>query len=174
MEKERKGKTIIIAVLCVTIFVMSIGYATLSAKLTINGDAKVTSTWNVRIQSITQKEASDGVIEESAPQASSTTASFDVSLKEPGDYAIYTVTVINAGSIDAVLQKIDSVEQADGSAAIKYSYNGSDINSSLAAGTTATFDVRVEYLQSAVGDAAPAVNDSKSYTLTLDYIQATN
>lgn len=173
MLKERKGKSIIIAVLCVALVIMSVGYATMSEKLEITGDAKVTSTWNVRIQSIVQKEASPGVAEISSPQSASTTASFNVELKEPGDYAIYTVTVINAGSLKAVLQGINGLEQADGDAAIKYSYTSNNaVDTELESGATHTFDVKVEYLETAIGDNAPAANASKSYTLTLDYGQA--
>ena len=32
--------------------------------------------------------------------------------------------------------------------------------------------IKVEYLETAIGDNAPAANASKSYTLTLDYGQA--
>lgn len=173
MEKDRKGKTIIIAILCVALVIMSVGYATMTANLKIGGEAKISSTWNVRIQSIVKKESSNGVTELSSPQAFSTNASFNVELKEPGDYAIYTVTVINAGSIDAVLQGINEIEQADGTGAIKYSYTSeSAVDAELNASDTHTFDVKVEYLSTAIGDNAPSPNASKSYTLALDYGQA--
>ena len=177
MESERKSKGIIIGVLCAVIVFMSIGFAALSSQLTINGNATISDTWNVQIASITKKEGSDGVTETSQPTFTATTANFNVSLKEPGDYAIYTVTVKNTGSLDAVLTRITETEGEGGSAAIKYTVTpaaGSEQGSDLPKTTgTHTFDVKVEYLSTAVGENAPEANASKSLTVTLDYNQKT-
>ena len=100
MESERKSKGIIIGVLCAVIVFMSIGFATLSSQLKINGNATISDTWNVQIASITKKEGSTGVTETAQPTHTATTANFNVSLKEPGDYAIYTVTVKNTVTKD--------------------------------------------------------------------------
>ena len=177
MESERKSKGIIIGVLCAVIVFMSIGFAALSSQLTINGNATISDTWNVQIASITKKEGSTGVTETAQPTHTATTANFNVSLKEPGDYAIYTVTVKNTGSIDAVLTRITETEGEGGSAAIKYTVTpaaGSEQGSDLPKTTgTHTFDVKVEYLSTAVGENAPEANASKSLTVTLDYNQKT-
>ena len=177
MESERKSKGIIIGVLCAVIVFMSIGFAALSAQLTISGNATISDTWNVQIASITKKESSDGVNETYQPTFTATTANFNVSLKEPGDYAIYTVTVKNTGSLDAVLTTITETEGEGGSAAIKYTVTpgaGSEQGSTLAkTNGIHTFDVKVEYLSTAVGENAPAANASKSLSVTLDYNQKT-
>lgn len=177
MESERKSKGIIIGVLCAVIVFMSIGFAALSSQLKINGNATISDTWNVQIASITKKEGSTGVTETAQPTHTATTANFNVSLKEPGDYAIYTVTVKNTGSLDAVLTRITETEGEGGSAAIKYTVTpaaGSEQGSDLPKTTgTHTFDVKVEYLSTAVGENAPEANASKSLTVTLDYNQKT-
>lgn len=177
MESERKSKGIIIGVLCAVIVFMSIGFAALSAQLTISGNATISDTWNVQITNIEKKESSTGAEETSQPTFTATTANFNVSLKEPGDYAIYTVTVKNTGSLDAVLTRITENEGAGGSAAIKYTVTpaaGSEQGSDLPKTTgTHTFDVKVEYLSTAVGENAPEANASKSLTVTLDYNQKT-
>ena len=177
MEQERKSKGIIIGVLCAVIIFMSIGFATMASTLTINGNATISDTWNVQITSITQKEASTVVTEKATPTFNATTANFNVALKEPGDYAIYTVTVANTGTLDAVLRTITETPQAVGSDAIKYTLTpaiGSEQGSTLVKTTgTHSFDVKVEYLSSAVGENAPEANASKTYTVTLDYKQAT-
>ena len=177
MESERKSKGIIIGVLCAVIVFMSIGFAALSSQLKINGNATISDTWNVQIASITKKEGSTGVTETDQPTHTATTANFNVSLKEPGDYAIYTVTVKNTGSLDAVLTRITETEGEGGSAAIKYTVTpaaGSEQGSDLPKTTgTHTFDVKVEYLSTAVGENAPEANASKSLTVTLDYNQKT-
>ena len=175
MESERKSKGIIIGVLCAVIVFMSIGFAALSSQLTINGNATISDTWNVQITNIEKKEGSTGVTETSQPTHTATTANFNVSLKEPGDYAIYTVTVKNTGSLDAVLTTITETEGEGGSAAIKYTVTpaaGSEQGSDLPKTTgTHTFDVKVEYLSTAVGENAPEANASKSLSVTLDYNQ---
>lgn len=177
MESERKSKGIIIGVLCAVIVFMSIGFAALSSQLKINGNATISDTWNVQIASITKKEGSTGVTETSQPTYTATTANFNVSLKEPGDYAIYTVTVKNTGSLDAVLTRITEAEGEGGSAAIKYTVTpgaGSEQGSTLAkTNGIHTFDVKVEYLSTAVGANAPEANASKSLSVTLDYNQKT-
>ncbi len=176
MESERKSKGIIIGVLCAVIVFMSIGFAALSSQLTINANATISDTWNVQITNIVKKEASDGVTETSAA-FTATTANFNVSLKEPGDYAVYTVTVKNTGSLDAVLTKITETEGEGGSAAIKYTVTpvaGSVQGSDLAKETgTHTFDVKVEYDANATGENAPEAGASKSLTVVLDYNQKT-
>ena len=177
MEQERKSKGIIIGVLCAVIIFMSIGFAAMASTLTIEGNATISDTWNVQITSITKKESSAGVTETASPTFSATTANFNVALKEPGDYAVYTVTVTNAGTLDAVLSTISEAPQVDGSAAIKYTLTpaaGSQEGSTLAkTNGTHSFDVKVEYLSTAVGENAPQANASKTYTVTLDYEQAT-
>ena len=177
MESERKSKGIIIGVLCAVIVFMSIGFAALSSQLTINGNATISDTWNVQITNIEKKESSTGAEETSQPTFTATTANFNVSLKEPGDYAIYTVTVKNTGSLDAVLTRITETEGEGGSAAIKYTVTpaaGSEQGSDLPKTTgTHTFDVKVEYLSTAVGENAPEANASKSLSVTLDYNQKT-
>lgn len=177
MESERKSKGIIIGVLCAVIVFMSIGFAALSSQLKINGNATISDTWNVQITNIEKKEASTGATATSDPTYTATTANFNVSLKEPGDYAIYTVTVKNTGSLDAVLTQITENEGEGGSAAIKYTVTpgaGSEQGSTLAkTNGIHTFDVKVEYLSTAVGENAPDANASKSLSVTLDYNQKT-
>ena len=177
MESERKSKGIIIGVLCAVIVFMSIGFAALSSQLTINGNATISDTWNVQITNIEKKEGSTGATATSDPTYTATTANFNVSLKEPGDYAIYTVTVKNTGSLDAVLTQITENEGEGGSAAIKYTVTpgaGSEQGSTLAkTNGIHTFDVKVEYLSTAVGANAPEANASKSLSVTLDYNQKT-
>ena len=177
MESERKSKGIIIGVLCAVIVFMSIGFAALSSQLKINGNATISDTWNVQITNIEKKESSTGVTETSQPTFTATTANFNVSLKEPGDYAIYTVTVKNTGSIDAVLTQMTKTEGEGGSAAIIYTVTpaaGSEQGSTLAkTNGTHTFDVKAEYDAHATGASAPEVGASKSLTVVLDYNQKT-
>lgn len=174
MENERKSRGIVIALLCAVIIFMSIGFAALSSRLTVNAGATIGDTWNVQITGITQKSATDGVTETKSVSYTATTATFDVSLKEPGDNAVYTVTVKNSGSLDATLTKITET-LGEGPEAIKYTVTPAEnsVEGSTLAKTdgTHTFDVKVEYDASAIGEDAPAAGASKSLTIVLDYNQ---
>lgn len=178
MEKERREKGILIGVLCAVILFMAIGFASIGSKLTITGTATVNDTWNVQITGISKTDASAGVVEaENTPNFTATTANFNVSLQQPGDYAVYTVTVKNSGTLDATLSKIEETYLTGGSDAIAFTVTpaeGSEQGATLAkTNGTHTFDVRVEYLSTAVGALAPEANATKTLTLTLDYVQKT-
>lgn len=167
--RERRNNTLIIIALVAIIASMGIGFAVLGEQFTLTSESTISKTWNVQITGISKKTSSTGVVE-SKLDFSSTSAEFNVSLSQPGDYAEYTLTVSNQGGIDAVLTNLtESVEGVD---AIKYTVTpatGSTKGSTLAANGTHTFDVRVEYLSTAIGDNAPASGATKKLTLTLDY-----
>ena len=74
--------------LCALIMIMAVGYALLGQSLTISGTSSITSSWQVEITNITEKEKSTGATTNST-NYSETTASFNTSLTSPGDYAIY-------------------------------------------------------------------------------------
>lgn len=178
MGKERREKSVLIGVLCAVILFMAIGFASISSKLTITGTGTVGDTWNVQITDIQQKEASAGVVPaENTPSFSSTTANFNVKLKQPGDYVVYTITVKNQGTLDAILTQMTETYAEGGSDAIVFTVTpaeGSGQGQTLAkTNGVHTFDVKVEYLSSAIGENAPEANASKTLTLTLDYTQKT-
>lgn len=184
MGKERREKSILVGVLCAVILFMAIGFAGIGSQLKIEGEASIGDTWNVQITGIAKKEASDGVVETATyPNFTANSANFNVQLSQPGDYAIYTVTVKNLGTIDAVLNVLTEFEQATtgdnaGSPAIEYTLltDSSNAQGETLANTSGvhTFDIKVEYLSTAVGTNAPTQGAARSYTLTLDYAQDTS
>ena len=166
--RERKNNTLVIIALVAIITFMGIGFAIFAEQFTLTSQSTISKTWNVQITGITPKEVVGA--EESNLKFSSTSAEFNVSLNQPGDYAIYTLTVSNQGGIDAVLNNL--VESVDGVDAIKYTVTpaaNSTKGSTLAANGIHTFDVKVEYLSTAIGENAPTSGATKKLTLTLDY-----
>lgn len=184
MGKERREKSILVGVLCAVILFMAIGFASIGSNLKIEGEASIGQTWDVQITSIERKSGvgTTGAVDaEQTPVVNAgTTAIFNVSLTQPGDYAVYTVTVENKGSIaaklDSIVETIQSVDDG-GSAAIIYTLTpAADTlqGSTLASGATTTFDVKVEYDSNAVGDAKPTQGAKRTYTLALNYGQDTS
>lgn len=176
MIEQRKSNTVIIGVLVAIIALMSIGFATLSANLNVTSKATVGGIWDVRITQIGKVNLTTGAVELAGNGVTNagTTAVFNVTLAQPGDYAIFNVTVENNGTIDAKLKAITPTETGDDS--LKYTITPLD---NLEAGTSIlsdeaphVFQVKVEYLTTAIGDNAPQAGAEKSLTLVLDYEQA--
>ena len=106
--RDRKKRNITIISLCCLLVFMAVGYALLKQVLNINGTASITGGWKIRISDISVHEVIGTAtnIEEKLTYTDSE-ATFGVNLVKPGDKIIYKVTVVNEGSIDAVLS-IDS------------------------------------------------------------------
>lgn len=116
--KEKRGKNIAIAVLCIALVFMAVGYAALSQTLTINGTATVEGSWDVHfisIEDITGSNATNEGVSDTVPtvpDTGATTLDVSFSLKKPGDYVVYKVVVENKGNIDAVLSELQGVSSA--------------------------------------------------------------
>ncbi|MGN0973556.1 MAG: hypothetical protein ACI4OT_02305 [Bacilli bacterium] len=173
MNSERKGKNIVIGLLCATIVFMGIGFAALSSVLTINGTANVANTWNVQITDITVTDTT-GKADAGTPTHNATTANFEATLNEPGDSVTYEVTVTNGGSINAVLASVDPVFTNAEDDAIVYTLadDNPTANAKLASGATHTFVVTATYKADATGEKAPSADKlTKSFSLQLTYNQ---
>ena len=183
-------KTVVIVGVLIAVIAMSIAYAAFASNLSIEGTAHVESNWDVKITNIVVKEKSANATSNSATNTD-TTATFDCSLTQPGDYVIYTVTVANAGNIDAKVTKVptfkavsetntnlttsESTKYEDPqSGIVKFSLDGAPaLNAELLKATsgtptTTTFDVKVEYDEDAT--TAPTYT-AKSATVEFTYGQ---
>lgn len=184
MEKKKDYKVVVLMGLLITIICMSVGYAALGQQLTVTGTATIgDAKWDVKITEIEETSKSITPTEvtpstqvglqtggaSSAVATGSTTAAFSVQLNAPGDYAEFTVTVSNLGTIDAVLDNLTFTQDAT-PAELIYTVTPADDSSAttLAANGTETYVVRVEWDSTATD--LPA--SDKSATLVLDYIQA--
>ena len=177
MTNTKDKKNAIIVSLLIAVVAMAIGYAALSSQLTINGTAEVTSTWDVKMTSISEGTKSNlaGVeptaIVNSAELSGNTTATFDV-------------VVTNNGSLDAKLSNVTATA-TDGSEGplelteakgINYevTIDGEDIESAKEStitngGDTQTVHVKVYWDQTAT--EVPE-NATKKLLVNLEYVQA--
>lgn len=174
MTEDRRNRGIVIGVLCAVILFMSIGFAAISTRLTLTGTATVGSTWNVEITDITKTDASTaGATDAVAPDYTATTATFNVELAQPGDKAVYEVTVTNKGTIEASLTDIASSldSSKDAKDALTLTVSGVEKGATLAAGATHVFTMTAQYKDTAVNDLAPTDGDKEVITVTLDYDQ---
>ena len=135
-------KKIIIGTLCALIMIMAVGYALLSQQLSITGSASITSSWQVEITNITEKERHGGVTEKSKSY-DAMTANFNVGFTSPGDYITYEVEVSNLGTLDAVIERVNVV--TDDNPAIIYTTSGIKRGDVIEHNSKKYLTVRIEY-----------------------------
>ena len=161
----KNPKKIIIGTLLLVIMIMAVGYSSFSTQLNLNGTAEIVGEWNVKIVDVKVKEVSEGC-DPGSPQYTNSSVTFDSKLVKPGDSISYSVTVKNAGTIDAILDNILFQEEVEGSEAINYITT--ELDPLLKAGEEKTFTVTVEYLKEIT-----EIPEVKTKTLTgiIEYIQ---
>lgn len=147
------------------ILTMAVGYATLIQKLNVEGTARVSSIWSVKITGITSN-ATGTATDKVAPSYTDTTATFNTNLESPGDKMEYTVTVTNAGTLDAVIDNVTL--NADENDSIIYTITGIEDDQELLHGESINFKVTVEFDRGAT--SMPEDKDA-SATVIINVVQ---
>ena len=173
----RKGKHkiklehFLIGTIIVSVFLMlGIGYALLSQILQINGTANITSKWKILFTSAEEKEMVNATTQ-LKEITDDTTLTLNVELTQPGATATYDVVVANQGDLDAVLSKIEGVEETNNSDPLPIKVHLENIaeGDPLLKGEEKTFQVIVEW------DASQDFNETnmkKEISITLTYEQS--
>lgn len=169
------------------ILFISLGFSYISSSLNILGNTSISrNTWNVYWNNINVTEGSVSGTSVTTPATISndkTEVSFSVVLSVPGEFYEFTVDAVNGGTIDAMIESIHSllngVEITTLPSYLKYvvtyvSDNEIEENDLLAAGTTETYKVRVEFKRDIQNNQLPSTDQSLSYAFSIDYIQATS
>ena len=117
---DRNKRTLIIVGLCAVLIFMAVGYAAFSQMLRINGTSSISSNWclgfdNTKLDTFTPTKGVEtgtspsGEIVYSGTACGSKyvpTATLNTTLNQPGDKVEYTLTIKNAGSINAAIKSI--------------------------------------------------------------------
>lgn len=102
-------KFVLIGLFILLIGGVSIGFAALSSKLTINGKATIADVnWNIHFENakVTEGSANGTAAANIIDASDKTKASWEVTFTKPGDYYEFTIDVVNAGTLDAKLSGI--------------------------------------------------------------------
>lgn len=166
MNRIKRKRTLIALCSFAVFLFLVIGYAAYTEQLKLKANYNVTENFNVKITNIETTNLGGHAINAEAPTYTDTTATFNTKLYLPGDYAEYTVTVVNSGNIDAYLKTIE--ESVANDSAIKFKLTGITEGQSLKSESTMDFKVRIEY---DVNVTEQPTDLNASYDLTLFYEQ---
>ncbi len=169
----KNKKNLLIGTLLGVIMLMSVGYAALAQILTIEGTANVDAEWKVNIVGIEEGQFKDVELN-NQPSFTSTSASFDIDLLNPGASATFLINIKNEGTINAVLNSITGLDSANASTPIDvvYSVSGITEGDKLSVGSSTTAIVSVSWNHSEGEDEFDT--GKKTATITLNYVQDTD
>ncbi len=168
--RTRQKQRIIIGALCAVIIGLAVGYAVLSRQLSINGTGGIASDFNILFTNI-EEGTMNGAATINKQITNSTTATFTIDLKSPGSNGEYLITVENRGNIDAYVESIHGIEEANSMEPtdIKFSIEDIKVNDKLPAKESKVFKVKVNWDSN--GASIPDAN--KDLTLDIDFVQDT-
>ena len=190
----KKGKFNRKILLLVVLLLITLGYALLSSNLTINGNSKLTnSTWDIHFDNVVPKEGRVGIGENESEAVinpnDNTEVTYNITLSKPGDFYEFNVDIVNAGSIDGQVEKINSslkigdddpfVINSDSSNLPQYlnyliTYSDdSEImpNHLLKSGNSETIKVRIEFKRDIDSSILPEDDIDITLTIQPDLIQ---
>lgn len=175
MDKSKKlNKIVFIIGICT----LSVLFAFLTSNLIINGRTFVAGNTfdvyfnNIQIDSISSETISEPVI------VNKTTLNFSTKLEAPGDLYIFTVDVVNNGTIDAMINSIYKSELGSTYSQILEYYVTYDDDSPilenqiLRAGDTKTLKLYTKYKDDANMSLLGFDEEKINMTFELEYIQA--
>ena len=182
MEKERRTKALVIVVLLIVIAGLTVAFAALSATLNINGTAYLDAAkWGIKFENLsepvkggTATTTGTAKIEESK---SAEITDINVSLSTPGDKVTYTVDLVNEGTINAKIDKIEKTELT--SEQQKYlifkvtDKEGKEVSEGdiLSAGETRNLTITIEFIKDLTKEDLPTSTSTISLSYKLNFVQ---
>ena len=175
--KDRKFLITTLSLVMVCVFTLSIAYAALNAVLTIQGNAEVVaSTWDIHFAN---PKVKFGSYDPYPPKIlSPNTVGFSVNL-DPGEFYEFTIDVVNAGSIDAMIANVIKTPELTSEQAKYFKYevsyaNGVSLSEKqiIAKGSSTLIKVKVEYRTDLDPSELPKTSEKINLSLTLEYTQS--
>ena len=166
--RTRQKQRIIIGTLCAIIIGLTVGYAVLSQTLNIQGTGSIASDFNILFTDIQEGTMNDATTV-NKQITDSTTAVFTIDLSKPGASGEYNITVENRGTIDAYVDSINGIDEANQTEPtdITFSIEGLKLYDSLPSKQEKTFKVKVNWDSSSTS----IPNSDKTLTLSINFVQ---
>jgi len=182
MEKERSVKLLIISILFMLIAGLAVAFAALSATLNINGTAYLDAAkWGIRFENLSSptkigSATTTGTAKIEESKAAEITG-MNVSLSIPGDKIVYTVDLVNKGTINA---KIDNIEKTvltqEQQRYLTFKVtdkNGYEIKQGdiLEKGETKKITITIEFIKDLTKEDLPKQTSTISLSYRLNFVQ---
>ena len=182
MEKQRREKALVIVVLLVVIAGLTVAFAALSTTLNINGTAYLDAAkWGIRFENLSSptrvgKATTTGTAKIEETKAAEIT-DMNVSLSIPGDKIVYTVDLVNKGTINA---KIDNIEKtvltSEQQRYLTFKVtdkNGYEIKQGdiLEKGETKKITITIEFIKDLTKEDLPKQTSTISLSYKLNFVQ---
>ena len=182
MEKERSVKLLIISILFMLIAGLTVAFAALSTTLNINGTAYLDAAkWGIRFENLSSptkigSATTTGTAKIEESKAAEITG-INVSLSIPGDKIVYTVDLVNKGTINA---KIDNIEKTvltqEQQRYLTFKVtdkNGYEIKQGdiLEKGETKKITITIEFIKDLTKEDLPKQTSTISLSYKLNFVQ---
>ena len=185
------NKKTIYGIIFILICLVGIGYAALVSNITITGTAAIKSTtFDVHFENITLTNGSveinttNGDVNATIEPTNRTRIDYSVTLEEPGDFYEFTVDVVNAGSMDAMINTVTSKMNnvvINNNLPDYLEYNVTYVdgvaiepNHELNATQVETYKVRVAYRTDIDPSDLPTTASTLNFSFSANYIQKDN
>ena len=182
MEKQRREKVLVIVVLLIVIVGLTVAFAALSTTLNINGTAYLDAAkWGIRFENLSSPTKIGSATTTGTAKIEETKAAeitdMNVSLSIPGDKIVYTVDLVNEGTINA---KIDNIEKTVlTSEQQKYltfkitDKSGNEVSEGdiLSKGETRNLTITIEFIKDLTKEDLPKQTSTISLSYKLNFVQ---
>ena len=182
MEKERRTKALVIVVMLIVVAGLTVAFASLSSVLNIKGTAYLDAAkWGIKFENLsepvktgTARVTGTATIEEAK---SAEISNINVNLSTPGDKVVYTVDLVNEGTINAKIDKIEKTELTEEQQ--KYltfkvtdkDYNEVSKGDILSSGETKKLIITIEFIKDLTKEDLPTNTSTISLSYKLNFVQ---
>ena len=182
MEKQRRIKMLSLSAVIVAVLGLTVAFAALSATLNINGTAYLDAAkWGIRFKNLSSPTkigsattTGTAKIEESK---SAEITGMNVSLSTPGDKVTYTVDLVNEGTINAKIDKIEKTtltEEQQKYLTFKVTYkDGTEVSEGdiLSKEERKNLIITIEFIKDLTKDDLPTSTNTISLSYKLNFVQ---
>ena len=182
MEKERRTKALVVVVLLIVVAGLTIAFAALSTTLNINGTAYLDAAkWGIRFENLSSPTKIGSATTTGTAKIEETKAAeitgINVSLSTPGDKVTYTVDLVNKGTINAKIDKIEKTQLT--SEQQRYltfkvtDQNGKEVSEGdiLSKGETRSLTITIEFIKDLTKEDLPTNASTISLSYKLNFVQ---
>ena len=177
MEKQRRIKMLSLSAVIVAVLGLTVAFAALSTTLNINGTAYLDAAkWGIRFENLSSPTKIGSATTTGTAKIEETKSAeitgINVGLSTPGDKIVYTVDLVNNGTINA---KIDNIEKTQlTSEQQRYltfkvtDQNGYEIKQGdiLSAGETKKLTITIEFIKDLTKEDLPKQTSTISFHIS--------